>query len=317
MSTQMADDRRLDASVIVCTYNRARSLEETLDRLRRQRVAPGRCWEVIVVDNNSHDETREVVTRLQNQWPILRYVFHGTQGLSHARNRGIAEARGETLLFTDDDVHPEPDWLEAVLRGMNQHGADACGGYIAPLFESPPPDWFTPRFYGFVAVRNDRTDDYIITHPGQAPFGANMAFRRYVFEKVGPFDTSRGRTGKVLASGEDGELFERILAAGLRVVFLGGARVHHKVEAFRLTRRYLLRWRYQTSRNIAESRDIPGDRRLFNVPLYLIPQTVRALGHSVLAQLTASPDEAVHRQIVLAHFLGTIHGQLRRRRMNS
>ncbi|MDV7401319.1 hypothetical protein RZS08_58420, partial [Arthrospira platensis SPKY1] len=90
-----------------------------------------------------------------------------------------------------------------------------------------------------------------------------MAFRREVFDKVGLFDTSRGRKGKVLASGEDGEMFERILAAGLKAVFLGRSRVHHKVEAFRTQKAYFRRWRYQTSRNIAISRGVTGNRRLF------------------------------------------------------
>lgn len=305
---------RLDASVIVCTYNRAKSLAETLQCLRDQQVRADRAWEVVVVDNNSRDDTQAVVQRFQAHWPRLRYVFHPVQGLSHARNRGVAEARGRILLFTDDDVHPEPDWVEKVLTGMERHGAAACGGYIGPIFEVTPPAWFTPRFYGFVAVRNDRTDDYPIIEPGQAPFGANMAFRREVFERVGLFDVSRGRTGKVLASGEDGEMFERILGAGMKVVFLGGARVHHKVEAFRLTRRYLLRWRYQTSRNIAESRDVPGARRVFNIPPYLLPQTLRAVGRAVAGSVFAAPDEAVHRQIIVAHFLGTLHGLLRRHR---
>ena len=73
--------------------------------------------------------------------------------------------------------------------------ADACGGYIAPIWEAPPPDWLTERFHGFLAVRTDRTDDYTIESAAQAPFGANMAIRKAVFDKVGLFDTSRGRKG--------------------------------------------------------------------------------------------------------------------------
>lgn len=306
-------DNRCEVSVIVCTYNRAASLRETLEHLQRQVTAPGRRWEVIVVDNNSTDDTRAVVEQVAARWPVLRYAFEARQGLSHARNRGIAEASGETLLFTDDDVLPEPDWLETVLSGLDRYQADACGGHIAPLFEVPPPHWFTPRFHGFVAVRCDRTDDYEINGTGQAPFGANMAFRRHVFERVGTFDTGRGRKGKVLASGEDGELFERILGAGMKVVFLGGARVRHKVEAFRLTRRYLLRWRFHTSRNIAEVRGFPGERRLLNIPLYLFYQLLRAAVRAVWGTVAARPDEAVHRWLLVAHFLGAIHGLYRSR----
>ncbi|MGB7323349.1 MAG: glycosyltransferase [Rubripirellula sp.] len=303
----------LDASIIICTYNRAESLRDTLVALRKLQVDPSRGWEVIVVDNNSSDHTRYVVEESQRDWPQLRYTFEKTQGLSSARNHGIQHALGETILFTDDDVLPECDWLETTLTGLEKYQADACGGYIAPIWEVPPPPWLTERFYGFLAVRTDRTDDFIMTNANQTPFGANMALRREVFERVGLFDTSRGRKGKVLASGEDGEMFDRILAAGLKVVFLGGSRVHHKVESFRLTKRYFRRWRFQTSRNIAQSRGLAGDRRLFNIPLYVFPQAIRAIGRMAWAHLTQPSDEAFNREIVVFHFLGLIHGLFRSR----
>lgn len=298
----------MDCSIIVCTYNRAESLKDTLAALGCLETQPARTWEVVVVDNNSRDHTRQVVETAQKTWPRLRYVFESAQGLSHARNRGIAEAAGEVILFTDDDVLPEPDWLETTLAGLEKHGADACGGYIAPIWETPPPAWLTERFYGFLAVRTDRTDDYLITEPGQAPFGANMAVRRRVFDAVGGFDTNRGRKGKVLASGEDGELFERILRAGFKTVFLGASRVHHKVERFRLTKQYLRRWRFQTSRNIAQSRGIAGHRRLFNIPLYVFGQFARALARMLWGHLTQPRDEAFNREIIVCHFLGLMHG---------
>lgn len=303
----------MDASIIVCTYNRAKSLHDTLRALKAQQAAAGREWEVIVVDNNSKDDTRQMIAGFQHEWPLLHYEFEGEQGLSHARNHGIAAARGDILLFTDDDVLPEPDWLETALSGMLKYDADACGGYIAPIWESPPPDWLTQRFHGFLAVRTERCDDYDITSPSQAPFGANMAFRREVFEKVGDFDTSRGRKGNVLASGEDGELFERILSAGLKVVFLGQSRVHHKVESFRLTKRYFRRWRFQTSRNIAQSKNIVGERRLFNIPLYLFPQFLRAVARMLWGYVSQPKDEAFNREMVVYHFLGTMQGLYRSR----
>jgi GT2 family glycosyltransferase len=303
----------MDCSVIVCTYNRAASLQDTLAALAAQEAAPGLEWEVLVVDNNSRDDTRRVVEAAQRTWPRLRYVFEAAQGLSHARNRGIAESTGEILLFTDDDVLPEPDWLATTLAGLARHQADACGGYIAPIWESPPPAWLTERFYGFLAVRTDRTDDYPITGPEQAPFGANMAVRRRVFDQVGGFDTSRGRKGKVLASGEDGELFERILRAGFKAVFLGSSKVHHKVESFRLTKRYFRRWRFQTSRNIAQSRGVSGQRRLFNIPVYVFPQFLRAVARMLWGHLTQPKDEAFNREIVVFHFMGLMQGLFRSR----
>jgi len=296
------------ASIIVCTYNRADSLRGTLYALRSLDSPSEWNWEVIVVDNNSSDHTRSVVETAQANWPGLRYEFEQEQGLSHARNQGVQCAKGEIILFTDDDVLPETDWLETTLAGMEKYQADACGGSIAPIWEVPPPAWLTARFYGFLAVRTDCEDDYVIETPSQAPFGANMAFRRSVFDKVGLFDTGRGRKGKSLASGEDGEMFERILAAGLTAVFLGKSRVRHKVEAFRLTKPYMRRWRTQSSRNIALSRGVPGDRRIFNIPLYLFPQLLRAIGRAVKSRFTDPPDEVFYREIIVCHFIGTLQG---------
>lgn len=298
----------MHASIIVCTYNRANSLLDTLASLKALQARPELDWEVIVVDNNSRDHTRQAVQEFQKEWPRLRYEFEAAQGLSNARNHGIASARGDVLLFTDDDVLPEPDWLEVSLAGLEHYSADACGGYIAPLWEVTPPPWLSERFHGFLAVRTDRTDDYPIDSPALAPYGANMVVKKAVFEQVGGFDTHRGRSGKSLASGEDGELFDRILGAGLKAVFLGSSRVHHKVEAFRCTKPYMRRWRYQTSRNLAISKGMPGNNRVFNIPLYLFPQLLRAFIRTLLGRLTQPADEAFFREILVAHFLGTLAG---------
>lgn len=298
----------MDCSIIVCTYNRAESLKDTLAALCALRASPDLRWEVLVVDNNSRDHTRQVVEEAQHIWPRLRYAFEPAQGLSYARNRGIAESTGEVLLFTDDDVLPEPDWLETTLNGLETFQADACGGYIAPIWETPPPVWLTERFYGFLAVRTDRTDDFMMNEQSQAPFGANMAFRKSVFDRVGNFDVRRGRHGNVLAGGEDIELFERVLSAGLRAAFLGRSRVHHKVEAYRCTKRYLRRWRHQSSRNLAIAKGVKGDRRIFNIPLYLFPQTLRAAVRAAIGHVTQPADEAFFREMIVCHFLGTIEG---------
>ena len=305
---------RIDATVIVCTYNRSASLQQTLRALAAQVVRDGIDWEVLVVDNNSRDDTRSVVEGFARTFPRLRYGYEIRQGLSFARNHGIAAARGEILLFTDDDVQPEPDWVERILDGMVQHACDACGGYIAPIWEVQPPAWLTERFYGFLAVRTERTDTYPVTRASEAPFGANMAFRRSVFDEVGPFDVTRGRKGAVLASGEDGELFERLLARGAKIMFFGQARVHHRVEGFRVTKRYFRRWRFQTSRNIAQSRGVAGSRRVLGVPLYLFPQLARACGNAFRAHFSEPQDEAFNREIIVWHFLGLMQGLVRSRK---
>ncbi len=303
----------LGASVIVCSYNRAQLLVKTLEALRRQSIPAGLTWEVIVVDNNSRDDTRQVVERAAASWPELRYEFEPKQGLSHARNRGVRCARGKTILFTDDDVLPEPDWVEQALAGLERFQADACGGYIAPIWEEPPPAWPTSRFHGFLAIRMEENRSYEMGASSQTPFGANMAMRRGVFDRVGLFDTSRGRVGDVLASGEDGEIFDRILGSGARVVFLHDARVHHRIEAFRLHKRYFRRWCMQTSRNLVQNRGLPGERTLFGIPYYVFPQFVRAVVRALTARLAGPPDQAFFKEILVWHFIGLMQGLYRNR----
>lgn len=303
----------LHASVIVCTYNRCESLKRTLAALCHQQVAPGLSWEVLVVDNNSKDLTKAIVEAHAGAFPALRYIFEPKQGLSHARNAGIAAARGRYLLFTDDDVAPEPDWMQRMVQGMMRTGCDAAGGYIAPVWETPPPAWLTERFHGFLAIKTERTDTYEITEGLPLPFGANMAFKRELFTRLGPFDVNRGRKGNVLASGEDGEFLARLLAAGGKVMFFGDARVHHAVESFRLTKRYFRRWRFQTSRNLAQSRGFEGDRRVAGIPLYMFGQLARACARAVTARFSEPADEAFYKEIIVWHFLGSMQGLWRER----
>lgn len=300
----------IKASVIVCTYNRADSLAHTLDCLAKQRDMESVQWEVVVMDNNSKDRTRLFVEEKARHFSQLRYEFEGQQGLSHARNHAIACAKGQILLFTDDDVCPEPDWVHTILSLMDSYTADACGGYIAPVWEAPPPAWLTERFYGFLAIKIETEQKAILpsASAGETPFGANMAFRREVFERFGTFDTRRGRVGNVLASGEDSELFDRILAGGGKVMYFPQARVHHRVEAFRVRKGYFRRWRFQTSRNTAQSHRIPGARRVFGIPLYLLRQTLRALGNAAMARLLSPADEAFGKEMIVWHFLGTLQG---------
>ncbi len=308
--TTLHDKGALDISVVVCTYNRANSLQKTLQCLARQ-LFPSNCsWEVIIVDNNSSDHTRDTVSQFASErsYPPVRYEFEGRQGLSNARNHGIECARGRIIAFTDDDVCPEPEWLWQIVSGMAEFACDACGGYIAPDWEAPPPPWLTERFYGFLAVKTDNDGPRRITSRRDAPFGANIAFRKSTLEKVGGFDPARGRIGQVLAGGEEIDLLERIMNDGGSVYYLPQARVHHRIEVERLTKRYFRRWRYQSSRNIAQRQGAPGNRHLWGIPLYIFPQLLRAFLNVVDAKLRKSEDETLYREMIVCHFLGLISG---------
>lgn len=300
----------MDVSIIVCTYNRAGSLKRTLESLARLEVSAGITWEVIVVDNNSSDGTCAVVdeTRAHLGIPNLRYVFEQNQGLSYARNQGICMALGDLILFTDDDVCPEPDWVCRIVEGFKQFSCSACGGHISPIWEVPPPEWLSERLYGFLALRLDETGPRQITGTNDLPFGANMAFRRSVFAELGGFNTELGRKGNVLAGSEELDLFERILRDKGVIYYIPQARVHHRIEASRTRKRYFRRWRFQGSQNLAEHAGAPGDRTILGVPPYIIRQLGGAFFRALSSRFTLTPDDAFLKEMIVWHFLGLIRG---------
>jgi glycosyltransferase involved in cell wall biosynthesis len=299
----------MDASVVVCTYNRCASLGETLEALSTQQVPAGFLWELIVVDNNSRDSTKTTVERFQASQPSLRvrYLFESQQGLSHARNRGISAATGEFVVFTDDDVLPAPDWLTTLVGGMRKFNAAAAGGYIEPLWQAKPPTWLTERFYGFLALRTDTDGPKEARVEEDMPFGASLGFARSIFAKVGLFDPRLGRKGNLLAGGEEIDVLMRVVNQGERVMYFPQARVRHKVEAFRLNKRYFRRWRYQCSLN--EAGALPSDgRQVGGVPLYLFSQLARAAWKSLKMRISHPRDEAFRQEMIVWHFLGLIQG---------
>jgi len=235
------DDFRL--TVAICTYNRSELLRDTLTSFREQEGLDALSYEVVVVDNNSTDDTPEVVRQFAS-WPNLRYVTEEKQGLSNARNRGIEEARGEIIAYTDDDVLFSRRWLAELLEGIDRYPeADVFGGKISVKWESAKPDWFVDEgdysMRGVVGHFEPDGEEGITTIP---PFGGNMAFRASVLRASGGFSPERGREGEYLGSGEETELVERLWAEGSKVAYLPDALVHHRIHHTRTLKPYYVRW---------------------------------------------------------------------------
>jgi GT2 family glycosyltransferase len=285
-----------------------------LAALSRQQVPPAFRWELLVVDNNSKDATSKSVELFRQSRPDLhiKYLFEKEQGLSHARNKGISVAQGEFVVFTDDDVLPEPDWLAKLVACMREYDCAAAGGFIEPLWLADPPRWLTERFYGFLALRTDPEGPKEAHSPEEMPFGASLAFAKRIFDEVGVFDPQLGRKGNVLAGGEEIDVLMRIIKHGGRVMYFPHVRVRHKVEAFRVSKRYFRRWRYQGSMNAAATWSAPSGRQIAGVPLYLFLQLIRATWRSICMRLMNPADEAFRQEMIVWHFLGLIHGLMRR-----
>jgi glycosyltransferase involved in cell wall biosynthesis len=271
-------------TVALPTYNRAELLRQTLAGIARQEFPRGE-FEVLVVDNNSSDGTRAVVAAAAGSAPAPRHILEEKQGLDHARNRAIAEARGEIILFGDDDILVRPDWISQMIAPFAREGAErigAVGGEVVPVFPDGLPAWLRDahRPLGFRA-------DAGPLPPHQSPMGANLAFPRTVFERHGLFHTGLDRQGARLFGGGDGEILRRLRAAGLEIWFAPAAAVRHQIPAGRLRFRYAARHAFDSARSRVADRASRGGARGY-LASRLAANLLKAPGCLLLAGLNGA-----------------------------
>jgi glucosyl-dolichyl phosphate glucuronosyltransferase len=227
----------MDISVIISTYNRGAGLRATLDSLVAQ-DAPGLDYEIIVVDNNSSDDTGEVIRVFAAAHPRVHHLFEARQGVSHGRNAGLAVAAAPIVAFTDDDVIAPPSWLASIARAFQQHPeVDYVTGRILPIWVVPAPSWMATVNNGPCALF-DRGDTARISGPARFFPGwatANIAFRRAVFDRLGGFNGEFPR-------GQDLELILRVWRAGMRGYYAPDVAVRHTVHPERMTKAYHRAW---------------------------------------------------------------------------
>jgi glucosyl-dolichyl phosphate glucuronosyltransferase len=296
-------------TIAVPTHNRARLLGGTLASIAALNIPEGVNPECLIVDNNSPDDTRDVVEVFAREAPMaVRYVVEPQLGSSYARNRAIAEARGEYIFFIDDDAIAEPDWAIELLGEMHRRQLDAACGLVLPGWERPPPRWLGPSLYVRLAVHDEaaimqaqpRARDHIHNY-----FSANVGFRRETFKLFGNFREDLGVVGNNPISGEDTELFERIAKSGGAIGFALRARVHHMIGCERMTRKYLRRKAYAFGFGSAIAGG-PTHNHLDK----LARNGVRMLAAAALG----NPERAVYHELECANFFGYWRGRLAIRR---
>jgi len=232
----------MDASVVICSRNHARGLARVLDSAARMHVPEGTRWELIVVDNGSTDETSAVVERYASVLPVRR-AFEPKAGHSNARNKGVAEARGAYVIWTDDDVEVDPDWLAAYLDAFKRWPQTAVfGGRILPVLEEPAVDWFAANIdnlRSLLAYRDFGDEPFALSEEGdRLPFGANYAVR-IAEQKLHTYDPELGLGPNHRRIGEETDVICSILSAGGTGVWVPGAIVRHLISRARQTEEYI------------------------------------------------------------------------------
>lgn len=235
-------EEALDISVIICTYAEARwsDLVAAVGSLHRQST-PAR--EIIVVVDHNQCLLERVRAQLSG---IVVIENSGPQGLSGARNSGIAVAQGTLIAFLDDDATAEPDWLVRLNRCFEDPKVLGAGGTVEPKWLSKRPAWFPREFYWVVGCSYQDTPEKAVVV--RNPYGGCACFRREVFEVVGGFRSGIGRVGSLPMGCEETELCIRASQYWPQKVFLyePQARIHHRIPSSRTS------WRYFRSRCFAE-----------------------------------------------------------------
>lgn len=222
-------------SIIVCTYNREKYIYDCLQCLAKNTCQTD--WEIVFVNNQSTDGTKSEYERFVSDYPKvnIRYFLETEQGLSFARNRGIKEAKGDWLVFLDDDAMVGEDYIVNLKEQLQTcPEASAFGGQIVPFFEDKEPEWLSKWSMGFVSAI-DMGEKVKRFEEGKFPIGANMGISRKAIESVGNFNTQLGRTKQLLLGGEEKDLFLRMHAADLQIYYFPRIAVKHCIPAHRTT----------------------------------------------------------------------------------
>lgn len=307
-------------TVILCTYNRCETLAKALGSIVASTLPESVEWEVMVVDNNSPDRTRDVIEDFCRRYPgRFRYLFELRQGKSYALNTGIREARGEVLAFTDDDVTVQPTWLRNLTAHLEDGHWAGAGGRTRPASIITPPRWLALDTHAGVLYAHFDLGDQPL-QLDRPPYGANMAFRREMFEKYGGFRTDLGpgpASRPIPRFGEDTEFGYRLFAAGERLRYEPSAVVYHEVSQERIRKEHFLASSFELGRySIVQGGrrpDIWGiSRQYFSVPYKFGIMLFRALQW----MMTWNPQRRFDRRCLVwmsAGYLAETYRQTRRK----
>lgn len=231
-------------TAIICTYNRVQYLKKAIKSLVGQTLSKD-DYEILVIDNGSTDNTREVVLGGFSYVQNLLYFYESAPGLSQARNTGWRKARGRYVAYLDDDAIASSQWLEKILDvfGKTERKIGCVGGKVEPIWEAQRPSWLTDKMIWGISIL-DWSKVPIILGDKEYFIGTNMAFPKDLLEVVGGFKASLGRNGDKLLSNEESLLKQQITERGYDCIYHPEINVWHHIPSFRLNKGWFIRRMY-------------------------------------------------------------------------
>jgi glucosyl-dolichyl phosphate glucuronosyltransferase len=274
------------------------------------RTPAGVTWELLIVDNNSIDDTPAVAESFAKHLPI-RYHFEPHQGKGFAYNRGIENAAGKLLFFTDDDVTVDEAWFEAMWAAAEHHPeVGFFGGKVIPIWEVARPAWFDmesiPELKN-VIVCVELAEGTVFAIGGSLPVGANMGFRRCVFENVGRFRLDLGPNGRAGLLWDESDVCIRCLRRGIGGQYVPRAVVYHPVTPERCTKRYFWQYRVREGRSSVRVYGIPeSHHRVLGIPGWMTRVLLQQFLQLARATLTRKKTEQLRHVSDFGFYLGQI-----------
>ena len=261
-------------SVIIATFNRTKYLEICLKSVLANSYDR---YEVIIVDQSKDNRTKELIDSKFSHYEKIRYLHTETIGLSHARNLGWKEAKGEIIAFVDDDAVPVRGWLEAYANAFSEIDPTPAivGGKIEAIWEIPKPKWY-PKEREFLLALYDIGDEIKPFSEFELPIGANFAILRKIIKEFRGFDNRVGfnqSRKKSMIAGEDTLIGLRIKDAGHSIYYQPGAKVYHHISANKLSKIYFLRrhfWEGFTQIVLEDCRNTLNIHKLFKILIWHI-----------------------------------------------
>lgn len=293
----------------ICTHNHLAALKQTLAGLNDLHPSKG-SWELLIVDNASLDGTGAWLA--QGGWQRTdidcRVVQESRLGVAHARNRALTEAKGEYVVFLDDDETPEPDWMTSLEQVIDNYRPAAIGGRIQAHLPVARPVWLTDELLGFLGELNYGPVELALTETSTPIFTGNAAFHRQTVLDAGGFDGNLGRRGNIQSGGEDTELYRRLVNLKKPVRWVPQAVIYHRIEPWKLRRTYFLQLHYRQG-HMEGARKRGSQSRL--PPRYLVPQILRAYSRALAQRIRQGSAHSLRLEMNAAYFTGYVVGWIK------
>jgi glucosyl-dolichyl phosphate glucuronosyltransferase len=273
-------------SIVICTYNNAHSLKMTLTDIANCKIYETDIVELLCIDNNSSDETKDVFYEIFPSFNFkASYHFENKQGLSNARNLGLNRASGDYVLFTDDDAIIPTGWINKYLCIIKQKTPDCLYSKISVIWDKPKPWWYVKEYAPFF-VHLDYGDKIIsVKDYDHEFFGKNFCLNKKLLISLGGFDPKLGRCGNRLISGEETLIYKKLIQRKHTVIYFPDAEIGHRLKEREYSYgniKKIINDSSYSSYHLAKS--LPG-RKVIRRPLYLLKENLVSVPLSLIKMI--------------------------------